>query len=87
MTGTSLFHSQTDGVAKTDETWAKQALAELMDASQHVVLAGMSFTRQHRTKLHCANPIERILPVHGPRSECPHQRESLSRKDRLIART
>ena len=29
-----------------------------MDASEHDVLAYMSFPRQHRTKLHSTNPIE-----------------------------
>ena len=31
-----------------------------MDASEHDVLAYMSFPRQHRTKLHSPNPIERL---------------------------
>ena len=31
-----------------------------MDASEHDVLAYMSFPRQHRTKLHSTNPIERL---------------------------
>lgn len=31
-----------------------------MDASEHDVLAEMSFPRQHRTKLHSTNPIERL---------------------------
>jgi hypothetical protein len=35
-------------------------LADLMDASEHDVLAYMSFPRQHRTKLHSTNPIERL---------------------------
>lgn len=38
--------------------WPK--LAELMDDSEHDVLAYMSFPRQHRTKLHSTNPIERL---------------------------
>ena len=38
--------------------WPK--LAELMDNSEHDVLAYMSFPRQHRTKLHSTNPIERL---------------------------
>jgi hypothetical protein len=38
--------------------WPK--LADLMDASEHDVLAYMSFPRQHRTKLHSTNPIERL---------------------------
>lgn len=38
--------------------WPK--LADLMAASEHDVLAYMSFPRQHRTKLHSANPIERL---------------------------
>ena len=51
------------------ETWRKVAeqlrprwpkLADLMDASEHDVLAYMSFPRQHRTKLHSTNPIERL---------------------------
>ena len=31
-----------------------------MDASEHDVLAYMSFPRQHRTKLHSTNPLERL---------------------------
>ena len=31
-----------------------------MDASEHDVLAYMAFPRQHRTKLHSTNPIERL---------------------------
>lgn len=38
--------------------WPK--LAELMDESEHGVLAYMAFPRQHRTKLHSTNPIERL---------------------------
>ena len=38
--------------------WPK--LADPMDASEHDVLAYMSFPRQHRTKLHSTNPIERL---------------------------
>ena len=50
------------------ETWHKVAdqirgrwpkLADLMDESEHDVLAYVAFTRQHRTKLHSTNPIER----------------------------
>ena len=36
------------------------AYADLMDASEHDVLAYMAFPRQHRTKLHSTNPIERL---------------------------
>jgi transposase-like protein len=55
--------------AHAGETWRKVAeqlrprwpkLADLMDASEHDVLAYMSFPRQHRTKLHSTNPIERL---------------------------
>src|SRR5215213_8492244 len=35
-------------------------LATLMDASEHDVLAYMSFPVQHRTKLHSTNPLERL---------------------------
>ena len=51
------------------ETWRRVAdqlrshwpkLAELMDESEHDVLAYMAFPRQHRTKLHSTNPIERL---------------------------
>jgi hypothetical protein len=51
------------------ETWRRVAdqlrsrwpkLAELMDDSEHDVLAYMAFPRQHRTKLHSTNPIERL---------------------------
>lgn len=38
--------------------WPK--LADLMDASENDVLAYMFFLRQHRTKLHSTNPIERL---------------------------
>ena len=38
--------------------WPK--LAELMDQSEADMLAYMSFPRQHRTKLHSTNPIERL---------------------------
>ena len=38
--------------------WSK--LADLMDQSEVDVLAYMSFPRQHRTKLHSTNPIERL---------------------------
>jgi transposase-like protein len=52
-----------------DETWRHVAnqlrsrwpkLAQLMDESEHDVLAYMAFPRQHRTKLHSTNPIERL---------------------------
>lgn len=55
--------------ATAGETWRKVAdqlrsrwpkLAELMDNSEHDVLAYMAFPRQHRTKLHSTNPIERL---------------------------
>ncbi len=54
--------------ASAGEMWRKVAdqlrprwpkLAALMDESAHDVLACMSFPRQHRTKLHSTNPIER----------------------------
>lgn len=38
--------------------WPK--LADLMHASEHDVLAYISFPRQHRTRLHSTNPIERL---------------------------
>ena len=38
--------------------WPK--LSDLMEASEHDVLAYMAFPRQHRTKLHSTNPIERL---------------------------
>ncbi len=38
--------------------WLK--LAELMDASEHDVLAYMGFPAQHRAKLHSTNPLERL---------------------------
>ena len=38
--------------------WPK--LANLMDESEQDVLAYMTFPRQHRTKLHSTNPIERL---------------------------
>ena len=55
--------------ASAGEMWRKVAdqlrprlpkLATLMDESEHDVLAYMSFPRQHRTKLHSTNPIERL---------------------------
>jgi len=55
--------------ANAGETWRKVAeqlrprwpkLADLMDDSEHDVLAYMSFPRLHRTKLHSTNPIERL---------------------------
>nr|WP_282449396.1 transposase [Roseibium sp. CAU 1639] len=51
------------------ETWRRVAdqlrgrwpkLADLMNDSEHDVLAYMAFPRQHRTKLHSTNPIERL---------------------------
>ena len=39
----------------TKPRWPK--LADLMDASEHDVLAYMSFPRQHRTKLHSTNVL------------------------------
>ena len=38
--------------------WPK--LADLMDGSEDDVLAYMAFPRQHRTKLHSTNPLERL---------------------------
>ena len=38
--------------------WPK--LADLMDETEHDVLAYMAFPAQHRTKLHSTNPIERL---------------------------
>ena len=35
-------------------------LATLMDEAEHDVLAYMTFPREHRTKLHSTNPIERL---------------------------
>ena len=35
-------------------------LAAIMDEAEHDVLAYMTFPREHRTKLHSINPIERI---------------------------
>ena len=55
--------------AHAGETWRKVAeqlrlrwpkISDLMDGSEHDVLAYMSFPRQHRTKLHSTNPIERL---------------------------
>lgn len=51
------------------ETWRKEVdqlrsrwpkLSGLMDESEHDALASMAFPRQHRTKLHSTNPIERL---------------------------
>jgi putative transposase len=38
--------------------WPK--LADLMDASEHDVLAYLAFPAQHRAKLHSTNPLERL---------------------------
>ena len=55
--------------ASAGETWCRVAgqlrsrwpkLAELIDESEHGVLAYMAFPRQHRTKLHGTNPNERL---------------------------
>ena len=35
-------------------------LADLMDQAEHDVLAYMTFPREHRTKLHSVNPLERL---------------------------
>ena len=35
-------------------------LATLMDDAEHDVLAYMTFPREHRSKLHSTNPIERL---------------------------
>ena len=35
-------------------------LATIMDEAEHDVLAYMSFPKEHRTKLHSNNPIERV---------------------------
>ena len=35
-------------------------LAALMDEAEHDVLAYMSFPKEHRTKLHSTNPLERL---------------------------
>ena len=35
-------------------------LATLMDEAEHDVLAYMTFPREHRTRLHSTNPIERL---------------------------
>ena len=56
--------------AHAGETWRKVAeqlrprwpkLADLMDASEHDVLAYMSFPRQHRTKLHSTDDIDKTF--------------------------
>jgi transposase-like protein len=36
-------------------------LAALMDEAEHDVLAYMTFPREHRTKLHSTNPLERLM--------------------------
>jgi putative transposase len=35
-------------------------LATIMDEAEHDVLAYMRFPREHRTKLHSINPVERL---------------------------
>ena len=63
----TAFAQDTAGAASTQ--WRAVAdqirpkvpkLATLMDDAEHDVLAYMSFPRQHRTKLHSTNPIERL---------------------------
>ena len=46
------------GCRPTPARWPK--LAALMDETEADVLAYMSFPRQHRTKLHSTNPLERV---------------------------
>ena len=49
---------RTSGPDQLRSRWPK--LAELIDESEHDVLAYMALPRQHRTKLHRTNPIERL---------------------------
>ena len=44
--------------------WPK--LANLMDESEHDVLAYLAFPAQHRTKLHSTNPLERLNKMGYP---------------------
>lgn len=44
-------------------------LAQLMDTAEEDVLAYMTFPRQHWTKLHSTNPIERLNGVIKRRTE------------------
>ena len=37
-----------------------EKLAELMDEAEHDVLAFMTFPKDHRTKIHSTNPLERL---------------------------
>lgn len=57
------------GCKQASDTWRRVAdqlhprwpkLAELMDETEHDVLAYMAFPRQHRTKLNSRNSIERL---------------------------
>ena len=47
-------------VAQLKERALECRLADLMDEAQADLLASMTFPREHRTKLHSANPLERI---------------------------
>lgn len=46
------------GAGQLRTRWPR--LADLMDASEHDVLACRTFPRQHRTKPHSTNPLERL---------------------------
>ena len=42
-----------------------------MDDSEHDVLAYMTFSPQHRTKLHSTNPLERLNKMGYPGQHTP----------------
>jgi transposase-like protein len=43
-----------------DQLRPRVKLAAIMDEAEHDVLTYMSFPREHRTKLHFINPVERL---------------------------
>jgi putative transposase len=70
---------QTDGEA-AHQSWRHVAdqlpprwpkLADLMDDSEHDVLAYMTFPGQHRTQLHSTNPLERLNKEVKRRADVP----------------
>jgi putative transposase len=47
--------------AVADQIWPKvPKLATIMDEAEHDILADMAFPKEHRSKLHLTNPIERL---------------------------
>jgi len=61
-------------------------LANLMDQAENDVLAYMTFPRQHWTKLHSTNPIERLNGEIKRRTECSIARSELRGWPSLVLR-